>query len=90
MIEPIWEVSAKITLRARLERVQSYFRGGAVLPANGQTRRDTANHALVGVNWLPLRSLTVGSVLERQQRFSNDALAEYDATIATITASWIF
>jgi exopolysaccharide biosynthesis operon protein EpsL len=85
-IEPIWEVSAKITVRARLEHVQSYFRGGAVLPANGQTRRDTTNNALVGVNWLPLRSLTVGARLERQQRSSNDALAEYDATVAIISA----
>jgi exopolysaccharide biosynthesis operon protein EpsL len=89
-IEPVWELSAKITLRARLEHVQSHFRGGAVLPANGQTRRDTANHALVGVNWLPLRSLTVGSGLERQQRSSNDALASYDATIATLSASLTF
>jgi exopolysaccharide biosynthesis operon protein EpsL len=89
-IEPVWELSAKIALRGRLEHVQNHFRGGAVLPANGQTRRDTANHALVGVNWLPLRSLTVEAGLERQQRASNDALARYDATIATIGASFTF
>jgi exopolysaccharide biosynthesis operon protein EpsL len=89
-IEPIWELGAKTSLRARLEHVQSQFRGGSVLPANGQSRRDVADNALVSVNWLPLRILTIAAGLERQQRSSNDALSEYQATIVTIDASLTF
>jgi exopolysaccharide biosynthesis operon protein EpsL len=89
-IEPSWELGAKTSLRARLERVQSQFRGGSVLPANGQSRRDVADNASVRVNWLPLRILTIAAGLEHQQRSSNDALSQYEATIVTIDASLTF
>lgn len=81
---PSWQASAKVAVRARLEHIQSYFRGGVV--ANVPSRNDTTNNALIGLDWLPLRSLTIGASLQRLQTSSNYALFEYDATVVNVGA----
>ena len=85
---PTWRASNRITLRAHLEHTESDFRGGSA--PNGSSRSDTANSMLVGVSWLPLRSLTLGASLQEERRSSSDALMEYDATVATISAALLF
>ena len=87
-IASVWQASAKIALRMRFEHVQSDFRGGA-LP-NGEARRDTADNALLGVEWTPARAFTAGASLANQKRSSNDINSEYRATVATLTASLKF
>ena len=39
---------------------------------------------------LPLRNLSIGASVQRQQRSSNDPLVEYDATVARVSASLTF
>ena len=87
-IASVWQASPKIALRMRLEHVQSDFRGGAL--RNGEARRDTADNALLGVEWTPARAFTAGASLANQKRSSNDINSEYRATVATLTASLKF
>jgi len=88
-LEPTWRSTERITVRMRLQHVRTEYRGGLVARPGGE-RRDSANNALLGVDWRPRRSITFGALLERLQRSSNDALAEFDATVATISASLLF
>ena len=68
-VAPVWRMSEKTALRLRAERVHSDFRG-PVLPLTGPLRSDTAQLALVGVEWAALRSLTLDASLQRQRRSS--------------------
>ena len=86
---PSWQVSGKITARARLEYVQSYFSGGVAVP-NVPARNDTARNVLLGVDWAPLRGVTVGASLQRQRHTSNVIFYGYDDTIASVNASVMF
>jgi exopolysaccharide biosynthesis operon protein EpsL len=86
---PSWKIREKVTLRMRLERVDSDFRGGTA-PSAGPPRSDTTTAALLGADWLPVPSLAVGASLEYRQRSSNISTADYDATIASINASFQF
>jgi hypothetical protein len=87
-VAPTWRASTRITVRGRLEHVQSDFRGGS--GPNGSSRSDTANTMSMGVSWLPLRSLTLGATVQDERRSSTDALSEYHATVATISAALLF
>lgn len=86
---PTWQATAKIAVRAHLEYGQSYFRGGSAAPTV-LSRRDTRTNALLGVNWSPLRSISVGASLEHQRRSSNDLPFNYETTIASVNASLMF
>lgn len=86
---PTWRIGERTAVRMRLEQVQSDFRGGTVARPGG-TRSDTARTALIGADWLPLRSVTLGATLQHQRRSSNESLANYDATIASVSASLMF
>jgi exopolysaccharide biosynthesis operon protein EpsL len=86
-LAPTWRVSTRIAVRARVEHVQSAFRGGS---ANGSSREDVTNTALVGADWTPLRSLTLGASLQEDRRSSSDPLSEYHATVANISAALLF
>jgi hypothetical protein len=46
--------------------------------------------ATLGLNWLPLRSLSVGTSLSHQWRTSTDPFFEFDTTIASVNASLMF
>lgn len=86
---PTWRIGERTSVRMRLEQIQSDFRGGAVAPPGG-FRSDTARNILLGADWLPLRSVTLGATLQHQRRSSNELLADYDATIAGVRASLMF
>ncbi|MGH8730416.1 MAG: XrtB/PEP-CTERM-associated polysaccharide biosynthesis outer membrane protein EpsL [Burkholderiales bacterium] len=84
----VWRARDKVTLRMRLEVAESDFRGGV---ASGvPTREDTKTTAQVRGDWMLLRSIALGASLEQQRRSSNESPANYDATIASINASFQF
>ncbi len=84
-ITPIWQIGAKTSLRARVERIRSDFRGP--LPSNaGPARGDTLHSAQIGVEWLPLRSLTLDASLQRLRRSSNFSGVDFDTSIAGVNA----
>ena len=72
-----------------LEHTKSDFRGG-VLSSNREARHDTTKDALLGVEWSPVRSFTVGASIEQHKRYSNDINSDYSAIVTTLTATWKF
>lgn len=86
---PVWRPRDKVTLRMRLEVMERDFRGG-VVASSVPPRKDTITTARVGADWMPLRSIALGASLEQQRRSSNESPNNYDATIASINASFQF
>jgi len=86
---PVWRARDKVSLRMRLEVMERDFRGG-VVASSVPPRRDTRTTAQVGADWMLLRSIALGVSLEQQRRSSNESTANYDATVASINASFQF
>jgi hypothetical protein len=84
-IAPSWQATAKTVVYVSLQRTNEDY------PGTGNTeRRDRTSMAALGLNWLPLRNLSIGASVQRQQRSSNEPLVEYDATVARVSASLTF
>jgi hypothetical protein len=73
----------------RLEVMERDFRGG-LAASSVPPRSDTMATAQVGADWMLLRSIALGASLEHRRRSSNESTANYDATIASINASFQF
>ena len=89
-LAPTWQVTEKISAHLRLQRASSEYRGEGLVPATGPARKDTTDSAEIGIDWSPLRKLSVKASFQQQRRSSNDALFEYDDKLAKISANWIF
>jgi exopolysaccharide biosynthesis operon protein EpsL len=85
---PSWQPSAKTTMRVRLERMKSKYRGP--LGPEPTLRSDIQNSALLDLGWNPHRSVALGASLQRVRRSSNVAIAEFDANIATVSVKFSF
>jgi len=84
-ITPSWQPSARTVVYVSLQRMDDDY------PGTGNTeRKDTTSMAVLGLNWLPMRKLSIGASVQRQRRSSNEPLVEYDATVARVSASLIF
>jgi exopolysaccharide biosynthesis operon protein EpsL len=88
-IAPSWQLSAKTALVATLSQTSSDYRG-AVVTSAGPLRHDDLSSAQLGLNWTPLRSVTVGASLRHQHRSSNSAGFDFDDTGASLSASILF
>ena len=88
MLMPAWAASSKTSVRMRMERTHSDFRG--LGPLTGAPRSDTAYLALLGVDWKPLRNLTLDAGIQRQWRNSNTAGLNYETHIAAVNAKLSF
>jgi exopolysaccharide biosynthesis operon protein EpsL len=86
---PVWRARDKVILRMRLEVMERDFRGG-LAASSVPPRSDTMATAQVGADWMLLRSIALGASLEHRRRSSNESTANYDATIASINASFQF
>jgi exopolysaccharide biosynthesis operon protein EpsL len=85
LIAPTWQATARTSVYMTLQRTYDDY------PSTGNTeRKDTTSIGALGLNWLVLRNLSLGANVLRQQRSSSDALVEYDATVARLSASLIF
>jgi exopolysaccharide biosynthesis operon protein EpsL len=86
-IAPTWQATARTSVFMSFQRTyDDYPSSSTVVPE----RKDTTSIAVLGLNWLVLRNLSLGANLLRQQRSSNDPLVEYDATVARLSASLLF
>lgn len=86
---PAWQISDKTSSYLRVSYTKSNDKG-AINPPPAGPRRDTFSAAAVGLDWAATRKLKINASVEYQQRSSNIALTEYNATIARIGASLAF
>lgn len=86
---PTWQATAKTSLYMSLQRTYDDYPASS-FSTGVPERKDTTSMAVLGLNWLPVRNVSVGASLQREQRSSNDPLVEYDTTIASISASLTF
>jgi exopolysaccharide biosynthesis operon protein EpsL len=87
-ISPAYALSDKLTMRASASVYERKFLGGGVIPSTD--RVDRGKSASVGIDWTPLRSLTIGGNLVRSSRNSNITGLDYDDTTAEIDANLLF
>jgi len=88
-VSPIWRISEKTSAFLRLSQQKSSDQGVLVaLP--GGPRRDTTNTSAAGLDWAVTRKLSVNISLERQERRSNNAISNFEATIGRIGATLAF
>lgn len=85
-----WLATSKITMHVNLTHANSEYRGEGVVPASGPARKDTQDGAEVGVDWSPVRNLSLTTSLSQQRRSSNNVFFEYDDKMANISVSWRF
>ena len=86
---PTWQISGKVAARLRSLYQVSGFQG-PIAPLVGVPRRDTLRSLQLSLDWLPLRSVTLGATLQHDRRGSTSALAEFDATTASVNAALKF
>lgn len=84
-LSPYWQFNAKTALRGRYDYAQRDYQGTPwVLPASN--RSDTLRTATIALDWQPLRSLTISSSLQKEQRTSNLPGLDYESTTVGVTA----
>lgn len=84
---PTWQVTAKMNVSAGVSRTfDDYPTAVAGLP----DRKDTTDHAFLGAEWAPVRSLTIYANLLREVRSSNVPFEEYNTTVGQIGATFAF
>lgn len=87
-ISPVYALSDKITMRAAASISERTFLGDVGTPSS--ERVDTGKSASLGVDWTPLRSVTVGANLVRSSRSSNFPGLDFTDTMAGINANLFF
>ena len=68
-IRPLYALSSKITVNAHADIAKRTFLGDGVI--SDTNREDWSKSAGIGVDWMPLRSLSIGGNLDRSSRNSN-------------------
>jgi exopolysaccharide biosynthesis operon protein EpsL len=87
-ISPAYALSDKITLRAAASISERTFLGDVGAPSS--ERVDTSKSVSIGVDWTPLRSVTIGANLARTSRDSNYAGLDFTDTTAGVNANLFF
>jgi exopolysaccharide biosynthesis operon protein EpsL len=86
-VAPVWQATGRIALRGRLGRVHTDYRNSS--PA-APSRKDDTDVSELGLDWTPIRSLTLGASVQQEERSSNLPGFDYRATISRFSASFIF
>lgn len=84
-ITPLYAFSDKITMRAKAAITKRTFLGEGVIPDGD--RVDWGKTASFGVEWAPLRSISIGGNLERSSRDSNIDVYDYTDTTVGVNAN---
>jgi len=88
-VGPTWQATSRTTVRLRLARTESSFKG-PVAPLPGPLRRDTMDRREISADWIATRELTLGVSLQRTQRRSNFPDLDYDSNALRLSASLMF
>lgn len=87
-IIPIWQVTAKTAVRGRFSRESRDYLGAPVALLSG--REDTLSQSQVAVDWMPLRTLTLSTYVQYDTRDSNQAIYDFQAEMAGVSAKLAF
>ncbi|HOY70152.1 MAG TPA: putative exosortase B-associated extracellular polysaccharide biosynthesis transporter EpsL [Methylotenera sp.] len=87
-VKPVYELSSKVTMNAHMVIAKRSFLDDGSLPDSD--RVDWTKSAGFGIDWMPLRSVSVGGNLERSSRNSNKADLDYSDTTASVNANLFF
>lgn len=85
---PAYALSDKVTLRASASISERTFLGDGVVPSGD--RVDKSKSASLAVDWIPLRSVSVGGNLVRSSRSSSIPGLDFTDTAAGINANLLF
>ncbi|ACT48702.1 exopolysaccharide biosynthesis operon protein EpsL [Methylotenera mobilis JLW8] len=88
MLSPTWAITNKINIQASAGIARRSFDGQSVV-ANTD-REDTEKSVSLGVNWTPLRSVTIGANLQHSKRDSSLQNFDYKDTAASISSQLFF
>ncbi len=85
---PLWKISEKTALRARLNYAHQRYLGATDNTLSN--RVDTLRTSMIGLEWKPLSTLSLGASLQNEKRTSNQPGLDYKDTIAGVTAQLSF
>ena len=87
---PAWQITPKITLRGQIDESTRDFRGPLAGAPATDMRQDRLGAAQIGLDWTPIRSLTLGTALQKSRRSSNYPGLDFSDTTTSITAQLTF
>ncbi|MEO7938755.1 MAG: putative exosortase B-associated extracellular polysaccharide biosynthesis transporter EpsL, partial [Burkholderiaceae bacterium] len=88
-IGPVWQTSAKTTVRAQFEHAIRDFRGTPTGFATAQ-RRDTTNDASISVDWEPYRFLLLSASLQNSRRSSTVPGLGFNSNAINVSAQFTY
>jgi exopolysaccharide biosynthesis operon protein EpsL len=88
-VTPVWRMSDRIVLSARLHRTSTEFKGSLVSGVD-VSRRDVQRVARLLLRWTPREPISLGASFGRELRTSSDAASNFDATTAGLDAALRF
>jgi exopolysaccharide biosynthesis operon protein EpsL len=89
-IAPVWSLGDKTSLRLRYEQGQRDFHGEVSLGSPSTPRTDKPRNLLLGLNWMPTRTLSLNGSLKWDRRSSNITGLDYNEASAAFTAQLAF
>ena len=88
-LSPTWLIAEKVSLYGRAEWSQRKFRE-PLIATTADDRLDKVSSYQIGLNWTPLRYLTLGTDVQRSERNSNQPGLDYSDTTASARAQFNF
>jgi len=87
-LSPTWAITNKINMQGSASIARRKFDGRSVV--TDIDREDIERLISVGVNWTPLRSITIGASVQHSERDSSLLNFDYKDTIASISSQLFF
>ena len=87
---PVWAITEKVTVRGQIDHATRDFRGPLPGAPAGEARHDTTGSAQIGLDWTPIRSLTLGTAVQKSRRSSNYPGLDFSDTTTSVNAQLTF
>jgi len=86
-LEPAWRPTVTTRLYLIMQVTDEQY---PLATGSATEREDTTSRAILGFDWRAARNLTFGASFGYEERASNIALVEYEATVGRISATLLF
>lgn len=88
-LQPYWQISGKVGMRLRYDWQRRKY-DGELFPSRFSERRDTLQTVALGVDWQPVRWLTLSGNVQRDSRKSSRDNFDFEANILSLNANFSF